>query len=253
MNPGKIVRATRDGRRHAVPLPARPPHAAARHRARLVGVGRQPRSGGRDLHGARHRRRSGEGLRQGRRDVQQQRPLPQVRRRHDVPELPRHARRAASHARPRQHAAARAVGPARTRRPRLGGRARRARAVRELQGLPPRVPDRRRHGEDEDRVPVPLAAGARPAVVEEGDRPSAALGAVGGAIPVARQPARRAARGGEAHREMVGLLGAGARCPRGGAMLSCAAPRRPTRAPRKSCCSSTRSTTISNRRTRGRR
>ena len=54
-------------------------------------------------------------LRQGRRDVQQQRPLPQVRRRHDVPELPRHARRAAPDARPRQHAAAGAVGPARTR------------------------------------------------------------------------------------------------------------------------------------------
>ena len=54
-------------------------------------------------------------LRQGRRDVQQQRPLPQVRRRHDVPELSRHARRAARDARPRQHAAARAVGPARRR------------------------------------------------------------------------------------------------------------------------------------------
>ena len=55
-------------------------------------------------------------LREGRRDVQQQRPLPQVRRRHHVPELPRHARRAAPHARPRQHAAPRAVGPARPRR-----------------------------------------------------------------------------------------------------------------------------------------
>ena len=52
-------------------------------------------------------------LRQGGGDVQQQRPLPQVRRRHHVPVVPRHARRAAPHARPRQHAAARALRPAR--------------------------------------------------------------------------------------------------------------------------------------------
>ena len=58
-------------------------------------------------------------LRQGRRDVQQQRPLPQVRRRHDVPVVPRHARRGAPHARPRQHAAPRALGPARRRRARV--------------------------------------------------------------------------------------------------------------------------------------
>ena len=64
---------------------------------------------------ARHRRRPDRRLRQGRRDVQQQRPLPQVRRRHDVPELSRHARRAAPDARPRQHAAPGAVGPARRR------------------------------------------------------------------------------------------------------------------------------------------
>ena len=54
-------------------------------------------------------------LRQSGGDVQQQRPLPQVRCRHDVPELPRHARRAAPDARARQHAAAGAVGPARAR------------------------------------------------------------------------------------------------------------------------------------------
>ena len=57
-------------------------------------------------HRARHRRRPRRRLRQGGGDVQQQRPLPQVRRRHHVPELPRHARRAAPDARPRQHAAA---------------------------------------------------------------------------------------------------------------------------------------------------
>jgi hypothetical protein len=48
--------------------------AAARHRARLVGMGR---------------------LRPCRRDVQQQRPLPQVRRGTMCPSYPRHARRAA--------------------------------------------------------------------------------------------------------------------------------------------------------------
>ena len=84
--------------------------------ARLVGVERAERSGDADTltapgTGGDPARR----LRQGRRDVQQQRPLPQVRRRHDVPELPRHARRAAPDARPRQHAAPRAVRPARRR------------------------------------------------------------------------------------------------------------------------------------------
>jgi hypothetical protein len=61
--------------------------------------------GDRADHRAGHRRRPGPGLRQGGGDVQQQRPLPQVRRRHHVPELPRHARRAAPDARPRQHLA----------------------------------------------------------------------------------------------------------------------------------------------------
>ncbi len=97
------------------------------------------------------------------------------------------------HARPRQHAAPGAVRPARPRRARLGGGARRAGAVRELQGLPPRVPDRRRHGEDEDRVPPPVAARARAAAARAADRAAAALGAVGGARAVARQPARHAA------------------------------------------------------------
>ena len=43
-------------------------------------------------HGARHRRRQHGRLRQSRRDVQQQRPLPQVRCRHHVSELSRDAR-----------------------------------------------------------------------------------------------------------------------------------------------------------------
>ena len=38
-----------------------------------------------------------------------------------------------------------------------------ARPLRLLQGLPARVPDRRRHGQDEDRVPAPLSCTPRPA------------------------------------------------------------------------------------------
>ncbi len=68
--PGQDRAPSEDGRPHAVPLQARLRGAEARHRARLERVGR--------------RRRWGR-LRRGRRDVQQQRPLPQVRRRHHVP------------------------------------------------------------------------------------------------------------------------------------------------------------------------
>ena len=62
------------------------------------------------------------------------------------------ARRGAPDARPREHAAARAVRPARRRTLASRRGARGARPLRELQGLPARMPDRRRHGEDEDRV-----------------------------------------------------------------------------------------------------
>ena len=92
----------------------------------------------------------GRSARRGR-DVQQQRPLPQVRRRRDVPELSRHARRAASRARPRQYAAARPHRPARKGRVGLERRGGGAEALRLLQGLPARMSDRRRHGQDEDR------------------------------------------------------------------------------------------------------
>ncbi len=190
MNPGKIVRGTRMddatlfrfGPGHR-PLPLDTAldwsewnvhnDPVTRHR---IGTGDGWRSGAR--------------LRQSRRDVQQQRPLPQVRRRHDVPELPRHEGRDSPDARPREHAAARALGPARSR-VRVGSRARRARPLRELQGLPPRLPDRRRHGEDEDRVPSPLAEGARAVAEGPRDRAPAALGAVGGARAVAVQRAQR--------------------------------------------------------------
>ena len=132
-----------------------------------------------------------------------------ARRRRHVPVLPRHRRRAASDARPRQHPAPGAVGPARPRRARRRGDARDDGAVRLVQGLQARMPDRRRHGADEDRVPAPLpprprAFGARPA-----GRLSAALCALcraAGAAAQSAQPgavlgaARRAASSGSAPR-----------------------------------------------------
>ena len=145
--PGRAVQsrqdrpAAEDGRPHAVPLQAGLPADAARHRARLVGMGL---------------------VRQRRRDVQQQRRLPQIRPRRDVSVVPRDRRRATFDARPRQHAAPGAVGPARPRRAGVGRDARHAGAVRLVQGLQARMPDRRRHGAHEDRVPVPLQEKARP-------------------------------------------------------------------------------------------
>ena len=62
------------------------------------------------------------------------------------PSLPRDARRAAPDARARQHAAPGALGPARPRRVRLRRDGDDAGSLRLLQGLQPRMPDRRRHG-----------------------------------------------------------------------------------------------------------
>ncbi len=103
MNPGKIVNPPKQDDRSLLALPARLQGAGAGDRARLERVGRAPGGGG---------------------DVQQQRPLPQVRRRDDVPELPRDARRGAPHARARQHASPRALRAA----GRGGARLRRGRA-----------------------------------------------------------------------------------------------------------------------------
>ncbi len=84
-------------------------------------------------------------------DVQQQRHLPQLRRRRDVPQLSRDPRRGASDPRPSEYAAPGSVGPAGRRGDGLGRRGRGDGAVRLLQGMQARMPDRRRHGEDEDR------------------------------------------------------------------------------------------------------
>ena len=83
-----------DGRAQAVPLSAGLSRRAGRDGARLVGLGRFPRR---------------------RRDVQQQRRLPQGRARRDVPVLSGDEGRAARHPRPRQHPAPRALRPARAR------------------------------------------------------------------------------------------------------------------------------------------
>ena len=139
-NPGKIVRAPKFDDRTLLRYPPGYHADAMTDAARLVG-----------LYG-RRRRFPGRG-----RDVQQQRRLPQSRRRRDVPELPRHPRRARRHARARQYAAARHHRPARAGRLHLRRDGRDAEALRLLQGVPPRMPDRRRHGADEDRG----AGGAR--------------------------------------------------------------------------------------------
>ena len=122
-------RSAENGRPHAVSLSAGLSRRRAEDRARLVGLSR------------RRRRLPGRG-----RDVQQQRRLPQARGRRDVSVLSRHPQREGRHARPRQYAAACDLGPARAGRAGLRRDDGDAEALRLLQGLPPRMPDRRRHG-----------------------------------------------------------------------------------------------------------
>ncbi len=76
--------------------------------------------------------------------------VPRAPRRHHVPAVPRHPRRAPHRARPRRPAARGAVGrdPARRPRPRRG-----AHDLHRLQGLPDRVPGRRRYGLDQGAAP----------------------------------------------------------------------------------------------------
>ena len=99
MNPGKIVRASRMDDRTLFRFKPDYRVPEMRNRARLVGLSR------------RRRRFPGRG-----RDVQQQRRMPQARRRRDVPLVPRHRQRARRDARPRQLAAPRHLRPARPRR-----------------------------------------------------------------------------------------------------------------------------------------
>ena len=125
------------------------------------------------------------------RDVQQQRRLPQARRRRHVPELPRHARRARRHARARQYAAACHHRPAWAGCADLRRNGRDAEALRLLQGLPPRMPDRRRHGAHEDRGAGGARGQARALAARPAGRLSAALCALCGEAAVAVERARR--------------------------------------------------------------
>jgi FAD/FMN-containing dehydrogenase len=99
-----------------------------------------------------------------------------------------------------QHLTLGATGP---RRLHQLGHARHDGPVRGLQGLPPRVPDGRRHGEDEDRVPRALHGQERPVAAGPADRPLARLRARCEPRPVAGQPAQNVARWSVARREVA--------------------------------------------------
>ena len=126
-------------------------------------------------------------FRQGRRHVQQQRPLPEVRCRHHVPVLPRDPRRGASDARARQYAATGAVWTA-SRSADVGCRGRGHGSLRELQGLQARLPDRRRHGAHEDRGEVGASHEQGPQPARSPDRQPAGDRAIGAAAALAVQP-----------------------------------------------------------------
>ena len=127
------------------------------------------------------------------RDVQQQRRLPQTCRRRHVPELSRHPRRARRHSRPRQYVAPRRHRPAWTGRARLRRDGRDAQAMRLLQGLPARMPDRRRHGAHEDRSAGGARRETRAFAARPAGRLAAALRAARRETSVAAQYARPAA------------------------------------------------------------
>ena len=113
-------RSAKNGRPFVVSLSAGLSHRRVEDRARLVGLSR------------RRRRFSGRG-----RDVQQQRRLPQARRRRDVPVLSRDPQREGRHAGPRQYAAAGDLRPARPGRTGVRRDDGHAETLRLLQGLPP--------------------------------------------------------------------------------------------------------------------
>ncbi len=165
----------------------------------------------------------------------------------DVPVVSRHRRRAASDPRPRQHVAAGVVGPARTRRAGLRRHARDHGACASRARAAARMPDRRRHGADEDRIPAPLppappAHAARPA-----DRLSAALCALRRAPCAACSICATGCRFWRSSAN--GCLGSARRANcRSGRPAPIAASSSGQRAAR-SCCWSTPSTAISSRRT----
>ena len=176
-NPGKIVRAPKFDDRSLLRYPPGYRAEPMTDAARLVGLYR------------RRRRFPGRG-----RDVQQQRRLPGARRRRHVPELSRHPRGARRDPRARQYAAACHHRPARTERLHRRCDDGDAQTLRLLQGLPARVPDRRRHGADEDRGAGGARGEIRPVAARPAGRLSAALCAVRRESAVADERARRTAR-----------------------------------------------------------
>ena len=203
LNPGKIVRAPKFDDRSEVSLRPGVSRAGDEGRARLVGLSR------------RGRRFPGRG-----RDVQQQRRLPQSGRRRDVPVLSRHARRARRDARARQLAAARDHRPARAGRAHLRRDGRDDEALRLVQGLPPRMPDRRRHGAHEDRGAGRARREARPVVARPADRLDAALCALCGDDAVGVQRARQVSAAREILGAARGLQHAAHACRSGARMCS---------------------------------
>jgi len=147
-------------------------------------------------------------LRRRGRDVQQQRHLPEDGGWDDVPVLARDAGRAACDARPGQYAAARNLRPAWPRCIHLAGDEGDARSLRLLQGLQARLPDRRRHGPDEGRIPASLPCEARPAAEGAPDRLPAALCPLRGEARALDEPARSHSVLGKAQRKLARLLGA---------------------------------------------
>ena len=151
MNPGKIVAPPKMDDTSLFRFPPAYRRVAIQPKLDWIAMGRRTRSTHRPRDQPRYRRRSYAWSRQGCRDVQQQRSLPQVRCRDDVPELSRHARRATHDARACEYAASGALRPARRR----GSRRRRgacgAGSVRIVQGLQARMSHRRRHGQAQDR------------------------------------------------------------------------------------------------------
>ena len=91
-----------------------------------------------------------------------------------------------------------------------------AEALRLLQGLPARMPDRRRHGAHEDRGAGGAHREARAFAARPAGRLSAALRAVGGAASGAVQPARQDAGAGAAGRRNTRASARGASCRSGG-------------------------------------
>ena len=244
MNPGKIVRPLEAGRPQPVPLQARLRRAAARHRARLERVER-----------ARARRAPGSPRRSRcattTATAASSTPAPCARR--TAPPATSSTSRAAA----RIRCASRSPGSSGADALHLGRDVRGAGSVRALQGLQARMPDRRRHGEDENRVPASLSRAPRLLAEGQADRLPAALRALGGALRAAapicamrsRPGAEQALARAVAPQALAAASGAATRSCRLAAPLGASAGKRAAR----SCCSSTPSTTTSSPRMRARR